>query len=103
MFLNALGVGIGQLRFWGTLWTEFVELNGQAIAEHPLARISIDPLKRSGQPCIRDLRITTRDVLEYLAGGMTEAEILQEFPDLEHEDFLAVYAWAADSAGVPHK
>ena len=73
-------------------------MNGQAIAEHPLARISADPGKRSGQACIRDLRITAKDILEYLAGGMTEAEILDEFPDLEHEDFAAVYAWAAERA-----
>jgi uncharacterized protein (DUF433 family) len=74
-------------------------MKGQAIAEHPLARIGVDPSKRSGQPCIRYLRITTKDVLEYLAGGMTEAEILEEFPDLQHEDFAAVYAWAAELAG----
>jgi uncharacterized protein (DUF433 family) len=74
-------------------------MNGQAIAEHPLARISVDPAKRSGQACIRDLRITVKDVLEYLAGGMTEAEILEEFPDLQPEDFVAVYAWAAERAG----
>lgn len=74
-------------------------MNGQAIAEHPLARITNDPAKRSGQACIRDLRITVKDILEYLAGGMTEGEILEEFPDLQHEDFAAVYAWAAERAG----
>jgi uncharacterized protein (DUF433 family) len=74
-------------------------MNGQGIAEHPLARISLDPAKRSGQACIRDLRITVKDILEYLAGGMTEAEILEEFPDLQREDFVAVYAWAAERAG----
>lgn len=74
-------------------------MNGQGIAEHPLARISVDPAKRSGQVCIRDLRITVKDILEYLAGGMTETEILEEFPDLQREDFVAVYAWAAERAG----
>lgn len=59
-------------------------------------RITIDPAKRSGKPCIRGLRITVDDILGYLAGGMTEAEILVDFPDLEREDFRAVYAFAAD-------
>jgi uncharacterized protein (DUF433 family) len=70
-------------------------MNGSALAELPLARITSDPEKRSGQACIRDLRITVRDVLEYLAGGMSEDEILSEFPSLQHEDFAAVYAYAA--------
>ena len=55
-------------------------------------RITIEPGKRGGKPCIRGLRITVDDVLSYLASGMTEAEILADFPDLEHEDYLAVYA-----------
>jgi uncharacterized protein (DUF433 family) len=59
-------------------------------------RITIETGKRSGKPCIRGLRITVDDVLSYLASGMTEAEILADFPDLEHQDFLAVYAFAAD-------
>ena len=59
-------------------------------------RITIEPGKRSGKPCIRGLRITVDDVLSYLASGMSEAEILAEFPDLEPEDFRAVYAFAAD-------
>lgn len=59
-------------------------------------RITIEPGKRSGKPCIRGLRITVDDVLSNLASGMSEAEILADFPDLEHEDFLAVFAFAAD-------
>gem|GEM_PF-64709 len=59
-------------------------------------RITIEPGKRSGKPCIRGLRITVDDVLSNLAAGMSEAEILADFPDLEHEDFLAVFAFAAD-------
>lgn len=59
-------------------------------------RITIEPGKRSGKPCIRGLRITVYDVLEYLASGMSEAEILAEFPDLEKDDLRAVYAFAAD-------
>lgn len=49
-------------------------------------RITIEPGKRGGKPCIRGQRITVGDILEYLAGGMTEAELLSEFPYLEHED-----------------
>ena len=59
-------------------------------------RITIEPGKRSGKPCIRGLRITVTDVLEYLASGMTEDQILKEFPDLEAEDIKAVLAFAAD-------
>lgn len=58
--------------------------------------ITIEPGKRSGQPCIRGLRITVRDILEYLAGGMTVAAILADFPDLTEEDIRACLAFAAD-------
>lgn len=59
-------------------------------------RITIDPAQRSGKPCIRGMRITVSDVLDYLASGMTEAEILEEFPDLEGEDIKAALAFAAE-------
>lgn len=59
-------------------------------------RITIEPDKRGGKPCIRGLRITVYDVLGYLASGMTEAEILRDFPDLEQEDIRASLAFAAD-------
>ena len=58
--------------------------------------ITIEPGKRSGKPCIRGLRITVYDVLEYLASGMTEAEILADFPDLTAPDIRACFAFAAD-------
>ena len=58
-------------------------------------RISIDPAIRSGKPCIKGTRITVYDVLEYLAGGMSEDEILRDFPDLAREDIRAVLAFAA--------
>jgi uncharacterized protein (DUF433 family) len=58
--------------------------------------ITIDPGKRSGKPCIRDLRITVYDVLDYLAGGMTHEEILGDFPDLTEEDIRACLGFAAD-------
>ena len=55
-----------------------------------------EPGKRSGKPCIRGMRITVQDVLEYLAGGMTEDEILRDFPELTREDIKACLAFAAD-------
>lgn len=61
-----------------------------------LKRITLEPGKRGGKPCIRGLRITVYDVLEYLASGMTEAEILADFPNLEREDIRAVLGFAAE-------
>jgi uncharacterized protein (DUF433 family) len=58
--------------------------------------ITIQPGKRSGKPCIRGMRITVQDILEYLAGGMTEEEILQDFSELTREDIRACLAFAAD-------
>ena len=58
--------------------------------------ITIEPGKRSGQPCVRGLRISVRDVLEYLASGMTPDEIIADFPDLTLEDIRACLAFAAD-------
>lgn len=58
-------------------------------------RIIIDPEIRSGKPCIKGTRITVYDILEYLAGGMSEEEILQDFPDLSREDIRAALAFAA--------
>lgn len=58
--------------------------------------ITIEPGKRSGKPCIRGMRITVYDVLEYLASGMTEAEILEDFSELTQEDIKACLAFAAD-------
>jgi len=59
-------------------------------------RITIEPGKRGGKPCIRGMRITVYDVLEYLASGMSEEEILRDFPDLTAEDIRACLAFAAD-------
>jgi len=58
--------------------------------------ITIEPGKRSGKPCIRGLRITVSDVLDYLASGMSEDEILEAFPELTREDIKAALAFAAD-------
>lgn len=58
--------------------------------------ITMEPGKRGGKPCIRGLRVTVYDVLEYLASGMTHTEILHELPYLTEEDILACLAYAAD-------
>ena len=61
----------------------------------PQDRISTDPAVRSGKPCVRGTRITVYDVLEYLAGGMSEDEILADFPSLSRDDLRACLAFAA--------
>ena len=58
--------------------------------------ITIEPDKIGGKPCVRALRITVYDVLDYLASGMTETEILADFPDLTSEDIRACLAFAAE-------
>ena len=58
--------------------------------------ITVEPGKRSGKPCIRGLRITVYDVLDYLASGMTQEKILSDFPYLTAEDIRACLAFAAD-------
>jgi len=60
------------------------------------SRITFQPSKRGGKPCIRALRITVSDVLDYLASGMSEDEILRDFPDLTRDDVRACLAFAAD-------
>lgn len=59
-------------------------------------RITITPGKRSGKPCIRGTRITVYDILEYLASGMSEEQIINDFPELERDDIRAVLLFAAD-------
>lgn len=58
-------------------------------------RIGVNPAVRSGKPCIKGTRITVYDVLEYLAGGMSEDQILADFPDLTRDDIRASLAFAA--------
>lgn len=58
--------------------------------------ITIEPGKRGGKPCIRNMRITVYDILAWLATGMSNSEILQEFPELQEEDILAALSFAAD-------
>ena len=57
-------------------------------------RITIEPGKRSGKPCIRGLRIIVYDILEYLASGMSMEEILDDFPELDRDDILAALGFA---------
>jgi uncharacterized protein (DUF433 family) len=59
-------------------------------------RIAIDPLVRSGKPCVRGTRIAVADVLDYLGGGMSVTEVLADFPDLAAEDVQACLSFAAD-------
>ncbi|MEG3882221.1 DUF433 domain-containing protein [Microcoleus sp. herbarium7] len=59
-------------------------------------RIVIDPRIRSGKPCIRGTRIAVTDVFDYLGGGMTIAEVLDDFPDLTLADIQACFAFAAN-------
>ena len=61
-----------------------------------LERISVDPTVRFGKPCVRGTRLTVGEVLGHLAGGMTEAELFSNFPQLTHEDVLACLAYAAE-------
>lgn len=70
-------------------------------------RISIDPTIRSGKPCVSGTRITVADVFDYLGGGMTVSEVLDDFPDLTADDIQACFAFAADRerrmSVVPHE
>ncbi len=75
--------------------------NMPAVHNADLSRITLVPGQRSGQPCIKGLRVTVWDVLDMLASGMTEAEILDDYPYLEKADFPAVYAYASQ-AGRDH-
>ena len=59
-------------------------------------RITLEPGKRGGRPCIRGLRISVYDVLLMLSDGMSEQDVLDDFPELTHEDILAVLSYAAD-------
>ena len=72
-----------------------------------IARIAIDPAIRSGKPCIRGTRISVSDVFDYLGGGMSVGEVLEDFPDITSDDIQACFAFAADRDRrlhvVPHE
>lgn len=61
-----------------------------------IQRITLEPGKRGGKPCVRGLRITVQDVLDWLASGRSEADILCDYPELVAEDIRAVLSYAAD-------
>ena len=63
---------------------------------NPLERIAIDPSVRFGKPCVRGTRISVGDILEYLASGTSEDEILSDFPQLTRDDIRACLAYAAE-------
>lgn len=66
-----------------------------------LQRITIDSNVRFGKPCIRGHRITVQEILEWLSSGASQQQILADYPQLEPDDFLAVYAYAAELAAGP--
>lgn len=61
-----------------------------------MSNITLEPGKRGGRPCIRNLRITVYDVLSMLSSGMSQTEILEDFPELTADDIRSVLAYAAD-------
>ncbi|HEY1948452.1 MAG TPA: DUF433 domain-containing protein [Bryobacteraceae bacterium] len=68
----------------------------RTVHDQLLARITINPEVRFGKPCIRGHRITVQEILEWLSTGASQDQILSDYPQLETEDFLAVYAYAAE-------
>jgi len=65
-------------------------------------RITLEPGKRGGRPCIRGLRISVYDVLSMLSGGMSQEEVLEDFPELTKDDILAVLSYAPDREHQVH-
>jgi len=75
-------------------WDQMPEVEFETETEHRMeSRITVEPGKRSGKPSIRGMRITVQDVLGYLAAGMTEEEIIRDFPCLDKDDILACLAY----------
>src|SRR5262249_27179246 len=69
---------------------------GDITVDSLLSRITVTPGTRSGQPCIRDLRITVWDILKWLGAGASHAQILGDYPELTEEDILAALQWASN-------
>ncbi len=82
--------------FFGLYLSQLIFNNDDKATMDYTKIITIDPEIRSGKPCIRGMRITVTDVLEYLASGMSVDEILEDFPDLTREDIMASLAFAAE-------
>jgi uncharacterized protein (DUF433 family) len=73
-------------------------------ARNPLlARVTVDPNVRFGKPCIRGHRIAVEEVLQWLSSGATQEQIIADYPQLEMEDFLAIYAYAAELAAADRR
>ena len=68
---------------------------GDGAVDSLLSRITITPGLRSGQPCVRDLRITVWDILKWLGTGASHEQIISDYPELSEEDILAALQWAA--------
>ena len=75
---------------------EYASVQGGTGVTNYRDRITIEPGKRGGKPCVRFMRITVYDVLDWLASGMSEAEILKDHPELTQEDIRACLAFAAN-------
>jgi uncharacterized protein (DUF433 family) len=84
------GTGVCTIALYRAVW--FAYLRGMDYSQI----ITMEPGKRSGKPCIRGTRMTVGDVLDYLASGMTHAEVLHDFPNLTEQDILACLSFAAD-------
>ncbi|MGA3074284.1 MAG: DUF433 domain-containing protein [Bryobacteraceae bacterium] len=80
----------------GIQWLKGTQM--QAAHDSLLERITIDSDVRFGKPCIRGHRITVQEILEWLSSGASQEQILADYPQLEPDDFLAVYAYAAELA-----
>lgn len=75
-----------------------LESQMSAVHDSLLERITVDPNVRFGKPCIRGHRITVQEILQWLSSGASQEQILADYPQLELDDFLAVYAYAAELA-----
>jgi uncharacterized protein (DUF433 family) len=73
-----------------------MESQGDEAVDSLLSRITVTPGLRSGQPCIRDLRITVWDILKWLGTGASHAQIICDYPELTEEDILAALQWASN-------
>lgn len=88
----------GSLRYGNGAYNDSRESQMPEVQSSLLERITIDPDVRFGKACIRGHRITVEEILEWLSGGASQTEILGDYPQFEPDDFLAVYAYAAELA-----